>query len=125
LSADILAISALEFNQVNQVFQKMADGISGRNCPHFARAAPWPAAGLTPETPCETSPERNSEPQNIEYRTAEFRRVVSLRSVFFIKTIEYLPSIFDIHYSIFVFWNFFYRSNWPFRGRWLGWHLKP
>jgi hypothetical protein len=27
----------------------------------------------------------NSEPQNIEYRTAECRRVVSLCSVFFIK----------------------------------------
>jgi len=26
----------------------------------------------------------NSEPQNIEYRTAEFRSMVSLRSVFFI-----------------------------------------
>ena len=33
------------------------------------------------ETTCET----NSEPQNNEYRTAEFRRVVSLRSVLLIK----------------------------------------
>jgi hypothetical protein len=28
------------------------------------------------------APRLNSEPQNIEYRTAEFRRVVSLRSIF-------------------------------------------
>ncbi len=38
----------------------------------------WPAARLY-ETTCEY----NSEPQNNEYRTAEFRRVVSLRSIFF------------------------------------------
>ncbi|CAB1061277.1 hypothetical protein D1BOALGB6SA_6050 [Olavius sp. associated proteobacterium Delta 1] len=31
----------------------------------------------------ETTPDLNSEPQNIEYRTAEFRSVESLRSVFF------------------------------------------
>jgi hypothetical protein len=36
----------------------------------------------------ETSCGWNSEPQNIEYRTAEFRRMVSLRS-------------FDIRYSLF------------------------
>jgi hypothetical protein len=36
-------MSSLEFNQVNQVFQKMADGISGRNCLHFAWDASRPA----------------------------------------------------------------------------------
>ena len=37
-----------------------------------------------------------SEPQNIEYRTAEFRRVVSLRSIFLkIDRIHH----FDIRYS--------------------------
>jgi hypothetical protein len=61
-----------------------------------------PAAGGWADTSYETSPEWNSEPQNNEYRTAEFRRVISLRSVFFIKKIEYLPSTFDIHYSIFI-----------------------
>jgi len=51
-----------------------------------------------------------SEPQNIEYRTAEYRRVVSLRSVFFIKKIEYITSIFDIRYSLFDirFFRFFF-----------------
>jgi hypothetical protein len=44
----------------------------------------------------------NSEPQNNEYRTAEFRRVDSLCSVFF-KLTEYIPSTFDIHDSIFAF----------------------
>ncbi|MGD9325325.1 MAG: hypothetical protein PVG26_14980, partial [Desulfobacterales bacterium] len=37
----------------------------------------------------------NSEPQNIEYRTAELRRMVSLRSIFykfFFKQIEFIPS---------------------------------
>ena len=43
----------------------------------------------------------NSEPQNIEYPTAEYRRIVSLCSFFFIKMIEYIPSTFDIHDSIF------------------------
>ena len=55
---------------------------------------------LDTETLYETSRGRNSEPQNSEYRTAEFRRMVSLRSVFFKQT-EFIPSIFDIHYSIF------------------------
>jgi len=36
-----------------------------------------------------------------EYRTAEFRRMVSFDSVFFCKIDKYLPSTFDIHYSIF------------------------
>jgi hypothetical protein len=56
----------------------------------------------------ETSCGWNSEPQNIEYRTAEFRRMVSLRSVFFYKidrstqklTTGRMPS-FDIRYSLF------------------------
>jgi hypothetical protein len=42
-----------------------------------------------------------SEPQNIEFRTAECRSVVSLCSVLLIKKTEYLTSTFDIHYSIF------------------------
>ena len=40
----------------------------------------------------------NSEPQNVEYRTAELRRVVSLRSVITIKSKEYIPSTFDIYF---------------------------
>jgi hypothetical protein len=47
---------------------------------------------------------RNSEPQNFEYRTAEFRRVESLYSVFFkIDRIYYFDirhSLFDIRYSL-------------------------
>jgi len=43
-----------------------------------------------------------SEPQNIEYR-----RVVPLRSVIFIKQTEFNSSIFDIHYSIFAFLSFY------------------
>ena len=38
-----------------------------------------------------------------EYPTAEYRRMESLRSVLFIKLIEYLTSTFDIHNSIFAF----------------------
>jgi len=41
----------------------------------------------------------NSEPQNIEYRTAEYRRMVSLRSVFFLKIDRIHP--FDIRQSTF------------------------
>jgi len=49
---------------------------------------------------------RNSEPQNIEYRTAECRRMESLCSVFFFKIdrIHYFDirhSLFDIRYSLF------------------------
>ena len=44
----------------------------------------------------------NKEPQNNEFRSAEYRRVVSLCSVFF-KLTEYIPSIFEIHDSIFAF----------------------
>ena len=48
----------------------------------------------------------NSEPQNIEYRTAEFQRVVSLCSFFFYKTdrihsFDIRHSLFDIRYSPF------------------------
>jgi hypothetical protein len=47
-----------------------------------------------------------SEPQNIEYRTAECRSVESLRSVFIYKIdrIQYFDirySLFDIRYSLF------------------------
>jgi hypothetical protein len=45
----------------------------------------------------------NSEPQNIEYRTAEYRRMVSLCSVLLLKQTQYLTSISDIQYAIFVF----------------------
>ena len=66
----------------------------------------------------ETSCGWNSEPQNIEYRTAEFRRMVSLRSVFFYKidrstqklTTGRMPS-FDIRYSLFDI-RFFKVSFW-------------
>jgi len=34
-------------------------------------------------------------------------------------------STFIIRYSIFAFQSFFFWSNWPLRGRRLGWHLKP
>jgi hypothetical protein len=61
----------------------------------------WVDCQRAAETSYENSPEWNSEPQNNEYRTAEFRRMVSLRSVFFIKKIEYLPSTFDIRHSLF------------------------
>ena len=37
---------------------------------------------LTPDTMYETTQNQKSEPQNIEYRTAELRRVVSLHSIF-------------------------------------------
>jgi len=47
----------------------------------------------------------NIEPQNSE-------GWFSLCSVFAIKSTGYLPSTFDIHYSIFAFLSFFYRSNW-------------
>jgi len=47
----------------------------------------------------------NSEPQNNEYRTAEFRRMVSLRSVFFkidgIHSFDIRHSLFNIRYSLF------------------------
>ncbi len=69
-----------------------------------------PAAGLnsellSPNLSYETTQNFNSEPQNIEYRTAECRRVESLRSVFFkIDRIPYFDirySLFDIRYSLF------------------------
>jgi hypothetical protein len=47
----------------------------------------------------------NSEPQNIEYRTAECRRVESLRSII-LKLREFIPSTFVIHNSIFFFHTF-------------------
>jgi len=61
-----------------------------------------------------TSPERNSEPQNFEGRLrassagapaapALARRVCRVTLSLFYKKIEYLPSTFDIHYSIFAF----------------------
>ena len=37
----------------------------------------------------------------------------SLRSILFIKSTEYLTSTFDIHYSIFAFFEFLFRLNWP------------
>ena len=45
----------------------------------------------------------NSEPQNIECRTAECRRMVSLCSVLLLKQTQCLTSISDIQYAIFVF----------------------
>jgi len=62
----------------------------------------------------ETSQNFNSEPQNIESRTAECRRVESLCSVFLkIDRIPYFDirySLFDIHYSLFE--SFFSRFDW-------------
>jgi len=58
---------------------------------------------LTPETSYETPRDLNSEPQNIEQETAEFRRVDFALLSLFLKSVEYLPSTFDIHYSIFAF----------------------
>ncbi|CAB1059770.1 hypothetical protein D1BOALGB6SA_4535 [Olavius sp. associated proteobacterium Delta 1] len=53
--------------------------------------------------------ELNSEPQNFEYRTAEFRRVESLRSVFLI--IGRIHS-FDIRYSLFnIRFLYFYQTQ--------------
>ncbi|CAB1080592.1 hypothetical protein D1AOALGA4SA_8272 [Olavius algarvensis Delta 1 endosymbiont] len=56
-----------------------------------------------------------SEPQNIEYRTAECRRVESLRSAFFkIDRIHYFDirhSLFDIRYSLLK--SFFHRPDRP------------
>jgi hypothetical protein len=72
----------------------------------------WVDCQRAAETSYENSPEWNSEPQNNEYRTAEFRRMVSLRSVFFIK-IDRIPS-FDIHYSIFVI-RFFLKVSYSIR----------
>ena len=55
---------------------------------------------LIPDTLYETTNGLNSEPQNIEYRTAECRRVESLCSVFFkIDRIHY--SMFDVGRSMF------------------------
>jgi len=59
----------------------------------------------------ETTQNFNSEPQNIEYRTAECRRMESLRSVIFYK-IDRIPyfdirySLFDIRYSLFQSFTF-------------------
>jgi len=44
---------------------------------------------LNPDISCETTQNFNSEPQNIEYRTAECRSVESLRSVI-LKSAEYI-----------------------------------
>ena len=52
---------------------------------------------------------RTAEPQNVEYRTAECRRMESLCSVFFkidrstksSRQAEFITSTFDIHYSTF------------------------
>ena len=58
----------------------------------------WPEAVLTPRMKLEKF---KSEPQNRRISNNEFRREVSLRSIFFIKSTEYIPSTFHIHYSIF------------------------
>jgi hypothetical protein len=62
---------------------------------------------------------RNSEPQNIEYRTAEFRRMESLCSGFFkIDRIHYFDirhSLFDIRYSLFQ--SFFFDLTGRFSGQ--------
>ena len=47
------------------------------------------ARELRPDTSYETPGLLNSEPQNIEYRTAELRRIDSLHSIFFVKQIEF------------------------------------
>jgi hypothetical protein len=70
---------------------------------------------------CETPHVRNSEPQNIEYRTAQFRSEDSLRSVFFkidrIHHFDIRYSVFDIRYSIFAFSQFLLRSDWTLAAR--------
>jgi len=52
-----------------------------------------------------------SEPQNRRISNIEFRRVVALRAIVFLR-IDKIHS-FDIHYSIFAFSKFLLRSSWP------------
>jgi len=77
-----------------------------------------------PDTSYETTNVWNSEPQNIEYRTAEFRSVESLRSVLFKngpfdteahdrQNTLLRHSTFRIRYSIFAFSQFLFRLDWP------------
>ena len=72
-----------------------------------------------PDTLYETTHSWNSEPQNIEYRTAECRRMESLCSVFFkIDRIHYFEirhSTFIIRYSLFQ--SFFYDQTGCFSGQ--------
>ncbi len=67
----------------------------------------------------------SSEPQNNEYRTAEFRRVVSLCSFFFYK-IDRIHS-FDIRYSLFVIRYFIFQVSFLIRRAvfWLAAGLNP
>ena len=54
----------------------------------------------------------NSEPQNIEYRTAECRRMESLRSVF-LNMPEYIIRRWTFGCSMLDVRQFLFRSNWP------------